>query len=325
MVMKQQSLLQAAGALIRRCWLPLLLVCTLLTAGCLAVNAAITAITADMLADVEALRPEGPTIRELSLYDLPIPEGYTREEYVDAWLTWQTAAESCTRHLLWLVIALPLPLLLLAPVLALGLYRLLLAADRGESWRVSRLFSGFRSGGLRAIWLAVRIALRQLGFLVLWFLLASGLFEGLSLIGLEGIGEILVKCSFIPLALWLMFRYALAPLHLADDRLSLDAGDCIRRVLEDGRELPPILVMLDVWPAIPLMVATVALPWLLPASQGLVFVLTLIAAVTCVLLAAGLTIVYQDIRAAEDATSSVTKGFLRARALASGTSEEVSP
>lgn len=311
-------MLKDAWSLVRKAWLPLLLAFVLIAGVEFAVNAGLRAVAANMVEKQERLKPDGPTIRAIAIYDLEIPEGYTREEYVQLWDVYDKRVEADNRSIKLQSFLYDLPTLLLTPILMLGLYRVLLAAQREEDVRPLRVFSGFRQGGGRAIWLDVLIGLRYIGILLLWgvaFWLLS-----LILYGVPQLASIIGYVTLVPLLLWLEYRYALAPLHLADSDVLSTAGDCIRYCLEDGRELSPIGMMLEMWPVLLVEIATVALGALLP-ENGFTIVLTqLFNAAVFFGKFACFTVFYTDIRAVRASlpTPEEDEGRQRAMTLARG-------
>ena len=207
--------------------------------------------------------------------------------------------------------------LLLAPVLLLGLNKGLLNRLRGTKCTLRCLFAGI-SRWKTAVALEVLTLLRIIGYL-----LVGGFARGL-VSAIPVLGPIVGAIGFVVFTYWVMLRYMLADVHLADDdEHGCTASDCLDYSIADVYSFTPTRLLQTLWPALLPALACNVLTEFLPMSAPLF-------AATCAmeLLSSALSVVFclsvyaylhQTPLPAEPP---VPAGLSRARALAAG--EDVS-
>ncbi len=282
-MMLETTLRRRAFALLRRCFLPIL-IATLLAAAVDLASTWVGYIGEQKAAESVAHLHPGPEPTS------------TREDDPSAWVDYRIASgyehkalESDQRK--WSLIANGVGLLnlFLAPVVLLGLNRALLAAQRAEECRVSHLFAMMRPDAIRAILLELQSLLRGLGYMLIWLVVQFFLTASM-----QAVGSIISTIVLIPLAIWLEYRYRLAPLHLAEDA-SQPIKACIQRSIADVQVFSVMGMLFTIWPALLMLLAGGVLSTLVHTwwAVAIDMALTLLAAL---LTNTAMPVIYQHLR-----------------------------
>ena len=304
-----------AFALIRKCWKPILLavvitgmfslVSSVLSyrgtqLGAVASEAALAEFYAEAPAEGTSAYIEWLYFNEFALED-------AAEEAADrARLPWQ-AASIAVDLLSWIV----------GTFVMLGLNRGLLSALRGGECAVGDLLGG-RRGYRRALWTDVVVFLRVLGYILL-----AGFVMGLLSAVVGGVGTIIGAIGMLIFAFWLMMRYMLTELHIADDAEgAFSASDYIRSSVEDVKYFSMWRIIGVLWPfwlaglafSLPSILAS-----FIPAMGTAALVTDLVYALLAGILFPVLTVcIYEAIRYELNNRLHENDGAARARALAAG-------
>ncbi len=306
----ETNMLLLALKLMGRAWLPLLLV------AALTVGLSVLALLPQQYGAALALRqhplPELPA-PYTSVFDLMTADPQGWDEY-DAALTAASYAQQRTARP-WQLLGQALDIVItmgVLPVFVCGLYHCLLNTLRTGACRVRDLFACLRRWGTAAA-IEIQVALRSLIYVLLGVIIYTGLTAILGTLG-YWLGLI----PFIGICIWVMLRFMLAMIHLADaPQGTRSASDCIKAGVEDVKlyTMPAMLVTL--WPALllelggGLLEQFVDAPWAAPISM----LLMLLSA--SLMYACGATI-YERVRyeLSQHAATPTGDGLARAKALA---------
>lgn len=321
--MKPVEIRRRAYALMKQCWLTLLIAAVLMSLFTWAEDAvkahgdklatdAYNASKAAFLAEHHP--PEGKEdTEEWAYYSEWLANHKAEESYDTVYTPWEWAGH-----------AIDLLDLLFSCIIAVRLCRGLLSALRGGECTPHCLLSGWERTST-ACWLAVQTSLRVLG----WSLLPLIIYATLSYF-FGGLASTISSLLMTLVALWASLHYALAEVHLADspDR-SFTASDCLRYAVDDAdafgvwqmcRVLWPLAVIFAADAA--MMIAAMFVPALtipfevFTAASDVPFIFLLYTCYVCI---------YDEMRqraiAAQEA-SPASEGLSRARALAAPSPED---
>lgn len=323
---KPRDIRRRACALMKQCWLTLLIGAVLMSLFSwvsLAVEAHGEKLATEAYhAQMQIYDSEKPTLPfeddNAMLDDLLNQhriERMAEEAYDDAFAPWE-----------WLSNGLGLVGLLFQCVIAVRLSQGLLAALRGGECTPHCLLSGFTRTAT-ACWLGLQRGLRILG----WMLIPLPFSVLLSLI-FNSYVDLVASLLSMLICLWATLHYALAEVHLADDPYdSLTATEAIRLAVDDAGAFGIWQMCKVLWPVVLPFVVIMAVPLLelIAPVPGAVenIVLGLYSMVTSVFPLACYICIYdetrQRIRAAEEAVPA-NEGLARARALAADTERKIS-
>lgn len=224
----------------------------------------------------------------------------------------------------WLGHGIDLLDLLFSCIIAVGLCRGLLNVLRGEECTPHCLLSGW-SRTSTACWMTIQTTLRILG----WSLLPLIIFATISAL-FGGWASIVSSLLMMLVAIWASLHYALAEVHLADcpDR-SFTASDCLRYAVDDADAFGIWQMCRVLWPLaiifaadVAMMIAAIFVPALsipfeiFTAANDLLFIFLRYTCYVCI---------YDEMRQraiAAEAAVPANEGLARARALAAGKSAE---
>ena len=303
----ETNMLLLALKLMGRAWLPLLLV------AALTVGLSVLALLPQQYGAALALRqhplPELPA-PYTSVFDL---DPQALDEY-DAALTAADDAQQRTARP-WQLLGQALDIigtLGVLPVFVCGLYHCLLNTLRTGACRVRDLFACLRRWGTAAA-IEIQVALRSLIYVLLGVIIYAGLTAILGTLG-SWLGLI----PFTGICIWVMLRFMLAKLHLADaPQGTRSASDCIKAGVEDVKLYTTPAMLVTLWPALLLELGGgilerfVDAPWAAPVSM-LLMLLSVSLMYAC-----GATI-YERVRyeLSQHAATPTGDGLARAKALA---------
>lgn len=305
----ETNMLLLALKLMGRAWLPLLLVAAL-TVG-LSVLALVTQQYGAALA-----------LRQHPLPELPAPYTSVSDLMTDpqAWDEYNaalTAADDAQQRTArpWQLLGQALNIIStlgVLPVFVCGLYHCLLNTLRTGACRVRDLFACLRRWGTAAA-IEIQVALRSLIYVLLGVIIYTGLTAILGTLG-YWLGLI----PFTGICFWVMLRFMLAKLHLADAPMSnRSASDCIKAGVEDVKlyTMPAMLVTL--WPALLLELGGGLLEQLVNAPWAALVSMLLMLLSASLMYACGATI-YERVRyeLSQHAATPTGDGLARAKALA---------
>ena len=345
--LKPVDIRRRALALIRQCWLTLLIAAVLMSLFTWIGSAVeghgeklalevYNAHMATFYAENEPPTTEASAALDASrsafLSGQEAPEWTNEIEYASLYETREWLAQHDAKDLYdaafrpweWLGHGIDLLDLLFSCIIAVGLCQGLLSALRGGDCMPHCLLSGW-SRTSTACGLTVQMTLRILG----WGLIPVIL--GLFLVNLFGrIGELISIVLILLVAIWAELHYALAEVHLADDQDGTrSAADCLRYSVDDMDLFTVRSLLRTIWPVY----TVLAVNSLLAAAVVFVPVLDIPAVLFSIISSlfivalryACYVCVYDELRqraiAAETAVPA-NEGLARARALAAGKSAE---
>lgn len=220
--MKPRDIRRRAYALMRQCWLTLLIAAVLMSSVGWASNA--VEAYGERLAQEAAAAASDAYLAEHPLTDdyadsiMWMADFRAEEAYDDAFRPWDLLTEGID-----LIGA------LFSCVIALGLYHGLLTHLRGGECTPHSLLLGRPRAGT-ACWLALQRALRIFG----WMLLPLP-FGVLISIFFSTYADYVARLLMLLIGLWATLHYALAEIHLADDPYeSCTAREALRQAVDDA-------------------------------------------------------------------------------------------
>lgn len=309
--MKPRDIRRRAYALMRRCWLTLLIAAVLMSLFSWASNA-VEAHGKRLAQEVAAAASDA------YLADHPLTDDYAdsimwmadlraEEAYDDAYSPWEALAEG-------------LDLIggMFSCVIAVGLYHGLLSALRGGECTPHSLLLGRPRAGT-ACWLALQRGLRIFGWMLLplpFSLLISIIFSTYA--------DFVARLLMLLIGLWATLHYALAEIHLADDPYeSCTAREALRQAVDDADAFGVWQMCKVLWPTVVLFAVDVGVQVVAEYVPALAIPAQIFSP-TCGLFRLSLQYtcfaciydeIRQRIRAAEEAVPE-SEGLARARALA---------
>ena len=235
---KPRDVRRRAYALMRRCWLTLLIAAVLMSLFSWAGSA--------VEAQGKRLAQEAAAAaRDAYLAEHPLTDDYAdsimwmadfraEEAYDDAFRPWNWAAEG-------------LDLIggMFSCVIAVGLYHGLLSALRGGECTPHSLLLGRPRAGT-ACWLCLQQSLRIFG----WMLLPLPFTALISLI-FSTYADFIARLLMLLIGLWATLHYALAEVHLADDPYeSCTAREALRQAVNDADAFGVWQMFKVLWPTV---------------------------------------------------------------------------
>ena len=306
---KPRDIRRRACALMKQCWLTLL------------IGAVLMSLFSWVSLAVEAHGEKLATEAYHAAKAAHLAEHHAGDDFDTSWVAVYRAEEAYDDAFApweWLSNGLGLVGLLFQCVISVRLCRGLLAALHGGECTPHCLLSGFTRTAT-ACWLGLQRGLRILG----WMLIPLPFSVLLSLI-FNSYVDLVASLLSMLICLWATLHYALAEVHLADDPYdSMTATEALRLAVDDADAFGIWQMCKVLWPVVLPFVVIMAVPLLelIVPVPGAVenIVLGLYSMVTSVFPLACYICIYdetrQRIRAAEEAVPA-NEGLARARALA---------
>jgi len=341
--LKPRDIRRRALALIKQCWLTLLIAAVLMNLFTWIGSAVeshgeklalevYNAHMATFYAENEPPTKEAAAALNAMLAGQGVPEWTAEIEYASLydtreWLAQHDASDlydAAFRPWEWLGHGIDLLDLLFSCIIAVGLCQGLLSALRGGDCTPHCLLSGW-SRTSTACWMAIQTTLRILGWSLLPLIISatiSALFGGWA--------TIVSSLLMMLVAIWASLHYALAEVHLADcpDR-SFTASDCLRYAVDDADAFGVWQMCRVLWPLaiifaadVAMMIAAIFIPALsipfevFTAASDLLVIFLRYTCYVCI---------YDEMRQraiAAEAAVPANEGLARAQALAAGKSAE---
>ena len=316
--MKPQDIRRRAYALMRRCWLTLLIAAVLMSS----VGWVSSAVGAygEGLAQEAAAAASDAYLAEHPLTD-DYADSITRmanrraeEAYEDAYSPWELFTS-----------VIKLIGGMFSCVIAVGLYHGLLSALRGGECTLHSLLLGRPRAGT-ACWLALQRRLRIFG----WMLLPLPFTVLISLI-FSTYADFVARLLMLLIGIWATLHYALAEIHLANDPYeSCTAREALRQAVDDADAFGVWQMCKVLWPQAVLFAADIAVLVVAEYAPALTIpaqIFDLICDLFMLSLQYSCFVCIYDemrqrIRAAEEAVPD-DEGLARARALAAETERRI--